>query len=303
MPFRKGAVHNKGELHGMSELTEKKVKSARRLYSSGKDLHFLADLMGVHKETIYKAIRGETWKHVPGAVPIRPNRKCSLSDDQVAQARLLYKDGHTFQAIAELLQANHETVRLAVLGKTYQRLAGAVRQGSVPKPQRGSFNGQSKIDEDDVEEMRRLHLKGATFPAIGKIFGISRELVSQAVKGKVSWRHVPGALTSCLISGNRGSGNAAAKLDEPKVADIRGLLLLKHGRARLALEYGVSLSAITDIARDRTWKHVLAATDPPDLPIFPSRSRTDRRRLRLRDPRLTPKIREVIQSRRKKSTA
>jgi hypothetical protein len=60
-----------GEDHWCSKLTAPDVQEARRLYQTGAFyLKDLAGLYGVSKATIYDAIRGHTWKHVPH--PVRP---------------------------------------------------------------------------------------------------------------------------------------------------------------------------------------------------------------------------------------
>lgn len=54
----------------------------------------------------------------------------------------------------------------------------------------------------------------------------------------------------------RGTGNAAAKLTEPDVRDIRARHAAGASAKALAREYGVNPRAITFVVRGTTWRHV-----------------------------------------------
>lgn len=55
----------KGEKHGNAKLTNANVIFARRRYSAGGiSQQKLAEILGVSQATLWRAIRGRTWKHV-----------------------------------------------------------------------------------------------------------------------------------------------------------------------------------------------------------------------------------------------
>lgn len=52
------------------------------------------------------------------------------------------------------------------------------------KPRRGSLNGQSILNEDQVEEIRSLYAKGdKTQSEIGQMYGVSRQTVGHVITG------------------------------------------------------------------------------------------------------------------------
>jgi CRP-like cAMP-binding protein len=55
----------------------------------------------------------------------------------------------------------------------------------------------------------------------------------------------------------RGSANVNAKLGEDAVRQIRSLRAIGFTHDEIASNFGVSSSAVSDVLRGRTWKHVL----------------------------------------------
>lgn len=56
-----------GEKNGQSRLTESEVRSARRLRAQGLSYQAIASRLGVHKMTVMRACKGESWPHVAAA--------------------------------------------------------------------------------------------------------------------------------------------------------------------------------------------------------------------------------------------
>lgn len=61
--YRKGANHHRPT----AKMTPEKVMEARRLYASGVTQTEIARRWGMHSSVISRAVRGESWKHVPEA--------------------------------------------------------------------------------------------------------------------------------------------------------------------------------------------------------------------------------------------
>ena len=69
-----------GEQHSQARLTRSDVVEMRRLRREGASFASLARRFGVGRATANRAVRGESWAHVPGAVTdgrVRPNFRCS----------------------------------------------------------------------------------------------------------------------------------------------------------------------------------------------------------------------------------
>lgn len=65
-----------GEGHGHARLTADIVIEARSRRSRGESVTALARKYGISRPTLSRAIYGDTWKHVPGALP-RPKKRGS----------------------------------------------------------------------------------------------------------------------------------------------------------------------------------------------------------------------------------
>lgn len=57
-----------GESHPISKLTEASVTEMRSRYRDGELLSELAEVYGVSVSTVWRAVKGLSWAHVPGAV-------------------------------------------------------------------------------------------------------------------------------------------------------------------------------------------------------------------------------------------
>lgn len=60
----RNGVHNRGERHGISKLSEKQVREIRKLRKEGLMYKEIAPLFGVQKATIGEICRGELWSHI-----------------------------------------------------------------------------------------------------------------------------------------------------------------------------------------------------------------------------------------------
>lgn len=64
-----------GERHGSASMTAAMVREARNRARGGEPIVDMADEFGVHRTTLREAVRGMTWRHLPGAVAGRKRRK------------------------------------------------------------------------------------------------------------------------------------------------------------------------------------------------------------------------------------
>lgn len=133
---------------------------------------------------------------------------------------------------------------------------------------------QAKLTEREVEIVRRLHLAGYTYHAIGREFGMIYNTIRSIVQGK-TWRHVPSSpdwdedapdylARVAGIEGRPlrkrpppiGETNPKCKLRAVDVPTI--LRLCREGMPQnaVARRYGVSPNAIGSIVKGKSWSHL-----------------------------------------------
>jgi len=70
-------------------------------------------------------------------------------------------------------------------GTHRENMGDKVKDGTV----KGEANGNSKLNDDSVREIRILRGFGFTQEELGKIYGVSRSRISDVLLGK-RWRHI-----------------------------------------------------------------------------------------------------------------
>jgi hypothetical protein len=116
--------------------------------------------------------------------------KSALTDDQAIEIRHLYaKTENTIDSIGEMYGVSRATVHNIVVGKRYENAGGPIVRGrTVAK--KGDRNGQSKLTEADVLDIRRMvSEQGMLRIEVAKIFGVSNGLVGKIVSRK-AWKHI-----------------------------------------------------------------------------------------------------------------
>ena len=122
---------SRGEGHYCARLTAGIVVEARQRRSRGESPHTMAKEYGVHYRALQKAIYGETWAHVPGALP-RPGKL--LTADNVIEARQRRLNGENVYAMAKEYGVKAATLYNAIYGDTWAHVPGALPR----PPKRGS---------------------------------------------------------------------------------------------------------------------------------------------------------------------
>jgi len=116
---------------------------------------------------------------------------------------------------------------------------------------KGESHWRAKLTEEDVLVIRAS--TDSTY-ALAKRYGVDPAVIGSAISGK-TWCHLPGARARGFAKGERV---AQAKLAEADVLTIRAS---SDTLRALAARYGVADSAISNIRRGKTWRHLL----PPEL--------------------------------------
>jgi hypothetical protein len=88
-----------GEEHHQALLADDDVLAVRSRYSAGERSIDLAAEFGVSRGTIVAAVSGQTWPHLPGAVPMRQSRS-RITAETVAEWVAARQSGESLRSIA-----------------------------------------------------------------------------------------------------------------------------------------------------------------------------------------------------------
>jgi transposase-like protein len=156
-------------------LTEDQVTGIITAYKGGATRVDLAEIYGVHPNTITRALR-------KSADPLRRNRAHALTADQERQVVRSYLEGVSAQAIARRFQVSESYVsRVAIQG-------GALRR-------RPNLPGRRRRISDE-EAVARGYREGATIRDLALVHGVSpatirRALVRSRVERRAPHRSTP----------------------------------------------------------------------------------------------------------------
>jgi hypothetical protein len=195
-----------------------------------------------------------------------------LTDEQVIQARQMYREGSAVVDIAFRLGCNHVTLGKAVFGQSYKEVSGAVAKNEIRSAAdygslKGSLHGRASLDEEDVVTIRSLLVKGETVKAIAGRFGVSLPVVGEIRRG-TSWRHVgePLGLDPLRNRGNKkGENNGRATVTEEQVGHIKWHLGVGVAQCLLVKYFKTTKDVVRRIAQKLTWKHVKANPKTPQV--------------------------------------
>ncbi len=111
-----------------------------------------------------------------------------LNAELVVWARAEYAAGRTTPDLAEQLEMSETAVRLAVTGKTWSHLPGAVTRPRIPN--RGGDVNTSKLFDWEVQVIRRKHTAGRSQRSLAREYGVSQTAIRLIVIRK-NWAHLP----------------------------------------------------------------------------------------------------------------
>lgn len=135
---RKPGLVSRGEKVGGSKLTEEVVVELRRLYAAGGfTQQKLADKFGLSREGVGCALRGQNWRHLPGAIdslsPVALANKAragerhptaKLTEQQVREIRRLFaSNNHTQKELAAMFGVSAVNVYQIVSRRSWRHIA------------------------------------------------------------------------------------------------------------------------------------------------------------------------------------
>lgn len=152
------------------------------------------------------------------------------------------------------LDGNNQNNRVENLkwGTAWEQAQDKILHGTVNK---GSRNGQSKLTEESVREIKSLLNSGSTTEQLADKFGVSGATINRVASNAI-WSHVD--LPPCEARSRycRGDSSPNSKLSEQQVLEILERLKAGERYLDIAAVYGISGGLVGHIAKGRAWSHV-----------------------------------------------
>lgn len=131
----------------------------------------------------------------------------------------------------------------------------------------GETHCRAKLSKEDIEEIRRKHVPWKVgYPALAKEFGVSRQTISQIIKGR-AWKRTiallpapakPSPAYPYIEKVHIDKRRLRGKLTESDVLEIRRRYQVGNiSQPALAREFGVTQGAIGPIVRGKGWRHLI----------------------------------------------
>lgn len=172
--------------------------------------------------------------------------KAKLSNDQVLEIRSGKFSSWRVCDIAEHFGISPTNTSSILNCKTWKHLDSSEDAPSQNRQARGERQGNSKLTDAQILEIRSGKFAGWTDTAIAKHFGISLSSVNRILRRK-SWKHLG------------GSGDIPirrARLTEAEVLEIRSNKWAGKSHAEIGAHFEVSRGLIGLILNRKAWKHI-----------------------------------------------
>lgn len=143
------------------------------------------------------------------------------------------------------------------LGTNLENMADMKAKGRSPNT-RGEKNGNAKLSDVAVREIRRRRDAGESPAVLMAEFGIAQTVLAGVVRGDL-WSHVDedGAPRTPPGRANEGIRHPDARLTEDAVREIRAMRATgRFSQREIAARFGVKQGTVQAILIGRTWKHV-----------------------------------------------
>lgn len=123
-----------GTTQGLSKLTEEKVKQIKEMYPF-KTQREIAVIMCVRNTLISQIVRGEIWKHIPGACELPVNKgsyngRAKLIESDIPIIRKLCEN-HLQKDVGKLFGVNRTTISHIMTGKKWEHVPGVATDEEV----------------------------------------------------------------------------------------------------------------------------------------------------------------------------
>lgn len=235
--------------HAINPLSEDIVRAARADNRRGESVTSTARRHGVGVKTLWVAVTGQTWTHLPGAMPVtdRAMRRrfwSKVDESGGPDACWLWTRQRTAKGYGIFSWSRQEPRRA-------HRVAWELVNGPIPD----GLNALHRCDNPPCVNPSHLWLgttadNNADMTAKGRARRNGNTVLTAARGERHSSRTHPESVL-------RGSAHWKTKLTEDDVREIRRVVGAGEVRqAELARRYGVTRTAISLIIRGVSWKHL-----------------------------------------------
>jgi len=183
------------------------------------------------------------------------NPAVRLAKKDVVAIREKYRSGAPVTKLAAKYGVTETTIYDILTGKTWASVGGPIVKRRSQEEMRGETHPSAKLTERDVVEIRERHCSGGPVSELASEFGVGQATIYDIVAGK-TWTHIGGPIRTRSREEPRNEGGPNAKLTEDEVVQIRERHCSGEPISELASEFGVSQTAIRNIVKGRTWRHV-----------------------------------------------
>jgi DNA invertase Pin-like site-specific DNA recombinase len=174
-----------GEKMGNSKLNETQVKEIRELYNSGLFTYKeLGNKFGISISNIRDITNKKIWSQVNSPpLKFKRNGNSRLNETQVKEIRRLYNTGlYTRKELGNKFGVDRSNIGFIVNKKSWSHIESPALEFKR--------NGNSKLNETQVKEIRRLYATGLyTQKELGNKFNLSQTNIGYIVNNKY-WSHI-----------------------------------------------------------------------------------------------------------------
>ena len=127
---RKAETTPRGEANNKAKLSRKQVMEIVRLYNLDKTTSQIAQILGLHREIVYKVCSGRCWSWLTGISKNKPKSWREIAPcakftvAQVQEIALMYSQGKRPSEIAKYMGCNYRAVYNVCYGSSWSWLTG-----------------------------------------------------------------------------------------------------------------------------------------------------------------------------------
>ena len=156
-----------------AKLTAEMVIEARSLYPE-QSIQKLAKKYGVAPNSMGCAIHGDSWAHLPGAIPKKDATYHTLTREMVVEDRKAYEEGKTAEELALKRGVHKESMIRALTGRTWSKVPdpvkmrsnGPVKKVKTPAPPKIMAPKKPKVVKPKAMKPRVTKKKRSVHPVI-----------------------------------------------------------------------------------------------------------------------------------------
>ena len=240
------------------KLTEADVLEIVARCQSGEAQATVARDFPVTRAMVGCIMNGTAWTHVTGIEPCKPgyargqaSGNAKLTRSQVLEIAARCKSGETQAAVARDLPVSKTMINRIMTGLNWSHVTGI--KPYKPGHVRGEASRAAKLTRSQVQEIAQRCEAGEAYDSVARDFPVGPKQVGRIGRGE-AWAHVTGIKRR--KGRRRGEDAPSAKLTEADVLEIVSRYRAGQTQTRIARDFPVHSSQISNIVRRVASGHV-----------------------------------------------